>query len=178
MRLSLAASTALAPLAPLALVALVAVLAAGCSSYQVSQPKVAVLHPFAPIPRDFARVCAIRTELYAAQLAFPTYDNDQLVGVTKGPTYFCYEAEPGDHVVRIDSDPPFAIDLHAEAGKSYYIHQQVPVELVPRCMATMVDEARAKELVEASTYEITSIAHGEAAPAPIPYAKAIKSASR
>ncbi|HSO37238.1 MAG TPA: hypothetical protein VLT33_32150 [Labilithrix sp.] len=172
MRPSLPASSLLGACVLLGLVA------GGCSAYHVSEPKVAVLHPFAAIPADFARVCAIRTELYAAQLAFPTYDNNQLVGVTKGATFFCYKAEPGDHVVRIDSDPPFALDLHAEAGKSYYIHEQVPVELVPRCMATLVDEGRARELVEASTYETTAVAHGEAAPDPVPYAKAIHTASR
>ena len=161
---------------PLAAFSLLAVSAlGGCSSYQVSQPTVAVLHPFAPIPQDFARVCAIRTEIYAAHVAFPTYDNDQLVGVTKGATFFCYKAEPGDHVVRIDSDPPFALDLHVEAGKSYYIHEQVPVELGARCMATQVDEARAKDLIEASRYATTSLAHGEAPPDPVPYAKAIAS---
>jgi hypothetical protein len=152
--------------------------ASGCSAYRVAQPKQAVLHPFAPIPKDFARVCAIRTELYAAQLAFPTYDNGTLVGVTKGATFFCYEAEPGAHTIRVDSDPPFATELQAEAGKSYYLWERVPVELVPRCIASWVTEERAKDLVEASSYATTSVAHGEAPPAPVPYAKAAKAASR
>ena len=154
--------------------ALLAVAAGGCSPYRVSEPSQAVLHPFAPIPQEFARVCAIRTELFAAQLAFPTYDNGTLVGVTKGATFFCYKAEPGEHTIRIDSDPPFTVELHAEAGKSYYLHDQVPVELVPRCMALWVTEERAKELVEASTYATTSVAHGEAPPAAVPYATAAR----
>lgn len=151
---------------------LLGVAAIGCSPYRVSQPHEAVLHPFAPIPREFARVCAIRTEVYAAQLAFPTYDNGALVGVTKGATFFCYKAEPGEHTIRVDSDPPFSTELHAEAGKSYYLHERVPVELVPRCIASWVTEERAKDLVEASSYETTSVAHGEAPPDAVPYAKA------
>ena len=149
-----------------------ALVTTGCSSYRVSQPNTAVLHPFAPIPKEFARVCAIRTEVYAAQLAFPTYDNGTLVGVTKGATFFCYQAEPGDHTIRVDSDPPFATELHAEAGQSYYLHERVPVELVPRCIASWVNEERAKELVEASNYETTSVAYGEAPPGAVPYARA------
>ena len=166
MRRSLAASSLLGTCVLFGLVAV------GCSPYRVSQPQGAVLHPFAPIPQEFARVCAIRTEVYAAQLAFPTYDNGELVGVTKGATFFCYKAEPGEHTIRVDSDPPFATELHAEAGKSYYLHERVPIELVPRCIASWVTEERARDLVEASSYETTSVTHGESPPDAVPYAKA------
>ena len=81
--------------------AFLAVTAAACSSYRISEPRAEVLHPFAPIPNDFARVCMIRTSRLAQAIAFPTLDNGALVGATKGPTFFCYKAEPGEHVLRI-----------------------------------------------------------------------------
>jgi hypothetical protein len=149
---------------------------AACSPYRVSEPHGEVLHPFAPIPQEFARVCVIRTSRLAQAIAFPTRDNGALVGATKGPTFFCYRAEPGEHTLQIESEAPTSVDLRAEAGKSYYLHQKVPFDpfaLKMRCETAWVDEPTARRLVESSSYEvITQAPDGGPTPDPIPYAKA------
>jgi hypothetical protein len=162
----------LAPLA-LCLCLCLGLTAVACSSYRIAEPRGEVLHPFAPIPTDFARVCVIRTSRLAQAVAFPTLDNGQLVGVTKGPTFFCYKAEPGKHVLRIEADDPTSIDLVAEGGKSYYLHQKVPFALMLKCEAAWVSEPVAHELVDDSTYEVLSeTPSNEPSPGPIPFAKA------
>jgi len=147
--------------------------AAACSAYRISEPRAEVLHPFAPIPEDFARVCVIRTSALAQAIPFPTLDNGALVGATKGPTFFCYKAEPGEHTLRIEADEPTTVRLHAEGGKSYYLHQKVPFAFVMRCDAEWVSEHKARDLVDDSTYEvITNTPASEHPPDAIPFAKA------
>jgi hypothetical protein len=151
-------------------------LAGACSPYKVSEPQGAVLHPFAPIPQEFARVCVIRTSQLAQAIAFPTKDNGALVGATKGPTFFCYRAEPGEHTLAIETEAPTSVELRAEGGKSYYLHQKVPFDpfaLKMRCETAWVDETVARKLVDKSSYEVvTQGPNGEALPEPVPYAKA------
>src|SRR4051812_16085017 len=98
----------------LVLLASCAPVAAGCSPYRISEPRGEVLHPFAAIPTEFARVCVIRTSRLTQAVAFPTLDNGALVGATKGPTFFCYKAEPGEHTLRIQADEPTIVKLQAE----------------------------------------------------------------
>jgi hypothetical protein len=153
--------------------AFLAVTAAACSAYRISEPRAEVLHPFAPIPTDFARVCVIRTSRLAQAVAFPTLDNGTLVGATKGPTFFCYKAEPGEHTLRFQADEPTVETLHAEGGRSYYLHETIPFAFVMRCKVTWVTEANARDLVDDSSYEvITETPASEHPPDPVPYAKA------
>ena len=160
--------------------AFLAMTAAACSAYRIAEPRAEVLHPFAPIPEDFARVCIIRTSHLAQAVAFATLDNGALVGATKGPTFFCYKAEPGEHTLRIESDEPTVVKLHAEGGKSYYLHERIPfLQLVMHCDADFVSEQKARELVEDSTYEvITQTPATEHPPDAVPFARAATTATR
>jgi hypothetical protein len=138
-----------------------------------------VLHPFAPIPTDFARVCMIRTSRLAQAVPFVTLDNGALVGATKGPTFFCYKAEPGEHTLRIEADEATTVKLHAEGGRSYYLHEKVPFAFMLRCDAAWVSEPKARELVESSTYEVlTQTPASEHPPDPVPFARAATTATR
>lgn len=151
----------------------VALSGAACSSYRIAEPRGEVLHPFAPIPGDFARVCMIRTSRMAQAVTFLSLDNGAVVGATKGPTFFCYKAEPGEHVLRIEADDPVTLKLHAEGGKSYYLHEKVPFALMLRCDPQWVSEPVARELVEDSTYEVLmETPSRDQSPGAIPFARA------
>jgi hypothetical protein len=41
----------------------------------------------------------LRPQWIAAAVTAPVHDNGRLVGATRGPTYFCYAAQPGHHVI-------------------------------------------------------------------------------
>ena len=147
--------------------------AAACSSYRISEPHGEVLHPFAPIPADFARICIIRTSRMAQAVAFPTLDNGTLVGATKGPTFFCYKAEPGEHTLRIQADEPTIVKLQAEGGRSYYLHETIPFSFIMHCNATWVSEPKARDLIDDASYEVLTEAPAtEHLPDAVPYAKA------
>lgn len=140
----------------LVLVALGATLVA-CSSYGIAPPKQPVLHPFHDIAKeDFARVCVIRTNgYYARAVTFVTHDNGVLVGATKGGTYFCYQAEPGRHVMRLEADGESEVIFTAAKGESYYLREEAPWhlwKLTPK--GVWLDEQEAREEIVDSTYEI------------------------
>jgi hypothetical protein len=162
-----------------ALFAVLALTATACSAYRIAEPRGEVLHPFAPIPADFARVCMIRTSHLAQAVTFATLDNGALVGATRGPTFFCYKAEPGEHTLRIEADEPATVKLVAVGGASYYLHEKVPFSFVMHCDPELVSEQKARELVDDSTYEIiTSTPSSEHPPDPIPFARAAATAAR
>jgi hypothetical protein len=155
--------------------------AIACSSYRIAEPRAEVLHPFAPIPAadgspsDFARVCVIRTSRFAQAVTFPTWDNGVLVGATRGPTFFCYKAEPGDHTIAIEADEPTRVALRAEGGKSYYLRQKIGSPFWVTCDAVWVSEPVARDLVEDSTYAVVTKSP-DPSPGPVPFAKAATAA--
>jgi hypothetical protein len=52
-------------------------------------------------------------------------DNGRLVGATRGATFVCWLAAPGDHqIVSIDDDTGPTL-LQARPGKHYWLHQEV-----------------------------------------------------
>ena len=65
------------------------------------------------------------------------------------------------------------VNLHAEGGASYYLHETIPFSFVMHCNATWVSEPKARELVDDSSYEVlTATPASEHPPDPIPYARA------
>ena len=95
----------------------------GCTSWKLSTTD--ALQPNLPPPAGTAKVCVIRTAVVAIAVTFPTRDNGTLVGATSGPTYFCYFAEPGEHVIVSEADEKETARLSAEAGKTYFLKQEV-----------------------------------------------------
>lgn len=137
--------------------ALLGVVACGCSSYAIAPPKQAVLHPFLSIEKEeFARVCVIRNNgYYARAVTFVTHDNGVLVGATKGGTYYCYQAEPGRHVLALEADGTSEVSFVALAGTSYYLKEEAPWHLwhlTPR--GAWLTAQQAREEIEDSTYEV------------------------
>jgi hypothetical protein len=175
MCLSMPALVRLSPIGLLPVLALLAAGASACASYRIAEPHVEVLNPFTPIPTDFARVCVVRTSRLAFAQAFPMTDNGMLVGATKGLTFFCYKAEPGEHTLRIEADEPVVEKLYAAGGRSYYLHETIPLSPAVRCEVTFVSEPKARELMDRATYEVlTDTPSSEHPPDAIPYAKALK----
>jgi len=131
--------------------------AVACSSYTIAEPAHPVLHPFASIPPEFGRVCVIRPRhFYARAVTVPVWDNDALVGATKGGTYFCYRAEPGAHAIRMKADEETVVPVTVAAGQSYYLRQRLPFRFFTKVHveAAFVAESEAHEAVEEAKYEV------------------------
>jgi hypothetical protein len=158
---------------PLALAATLAVLPA-CATYALAQPTEPPIAAFGPATSKVATVCVIRPSHWALGSTYLVRDDAQLVGATKGESYFCYYAEPGAHrltAARLDvSDDLGQIGLHAEAGHRYWLHVDYDRELGTQLQWIEEDEAR--PLVERCDYkELVGESAGEPAPEGIPYAR-------
>jgi len=138
---------------------------AACSPYQLGPPPadpLAVTRPFTGYIDAMATVCVIRTARVAMAVTFIVHDNGLLVGATRGPTWFCWRAEPGHHRITVaseDGGQRFEVDLQ-ERGR-YYLDQGLEYHLgfvTPR--GRWVDEAAAVALFQQSQHRIL-----EAAPA-------------
>lgn len=140
---------------------LVALLAAltGCSAYRLDSPPADpnyVVQPFTAYLDGMASVCMIRSGKVAMAVTFIVHDNDVLVGATRGPTYFCYRAQPGRHRIRITSDDgEQRFDVILAPRASYYLDQGLAFNLgfvLPQ--GAWVDEAAARKLILRSEHRI------------------------
>lgn len=147
---------------------------AGCTSWKLGAPSATALRPDSPHPPSLAKVCVIRTAVVAIAVTFPTRDNGALVGATSGPTYFCYLAEPGEHEIVIEADEIESARLVAEAGKSYFLKQEVDFLFgYVKCRAVWVIEDEARGLVRASYPGVlVGVPGSETLPTDPPYARA------
>jgi hypothetical protein len=148
--------------------------AVGCTSWHLAEPTGPQVAPFGPAAPAVATVCVVRTSILAQAVVFPTHDNGVLVGATRGPTYFCYLAEPGAHTIDIEADEDAQATLMVAAGGRYFLHEEVDNILgYVKCRAVWVTEEAARALVADSDYQVLSGVPGEERlPAVPPYAPA------
>jgi hypothetical protein len=160
---------ALGPLASLAFLL-------GCSSYTLAQPTQPPIEAFGPSSSHAATVCVIRPSHWDLTATFVVHDDAQLVGATRGESYFCYLAEPGPHrIVSARSDSPddtAQITFHAVAGRRYWLHQAY--DNFFGAQLEWVDEDRARQLVESCDYkELVDAPGDDLLPDGIPYARSL-----
>lgn len=127
----------------------------GCSSWKLATAPDGAVAPTTPLPQAAARVCVVRTSLLAMAVTMPTHDNGMLVGATRGPTYFCYFAEPGEHEITIEADEIERVTFKAEAGRNYLLKQEVELNFGwVRCHAVWRPESEGEDLFSSSEHEI------------------------
>jgi len=106
------------PALPGVLAVILGILACSCAPY--ARPSV---EP-AP-PKGSAKVCVLRPESLAADVTMEIRDNGRIVGATRGSSYFCYLAAPGEHQITSIDDDTGPTLLRASDGAHYWIHQEV-----------------------------------------------------
>jgi hypothetical protein len=129
-----------------------------------------------PVPAGSAQVCVVRPEVTSSQVSMMVHDNGRLVGATRGTTFFCYLASPGDHQITSADDDTGPQFFHAQGGARYWLHQEV-VDLAGHTHAHLdwVDESTALELLESCEARVrVSIPGHENEPATQPFAPAQK----
>jgi hypothetical protein len=147
---------------------------AGCSPYSLEAAKVPPVAAFGPAPRtDVATVCVIRPSHLAVAITFVVRDNEQLVGATRGESYFCYFAVPGPHDI-VSVDKTGRATLAAEAGQRYWLHQDYDnIFGVIVDKLEWVTEQRARALYDEGVCDYKTIAGvpgDERLPGPVPLA--------
>jgi hypothetical protein len=125
------------------------------------------MQAFAAPADGAATVCVFRAHGAGLSVITPVSDNRQLVGATKGASYFCYGAEPGKHVLAVD-DTQTA--LNAKTGERYYYYHEYRsgIDRLVR-----VTEGTAYALAGMSDYtELDEVPQGVAVPSAVAFAPA------
>lgn len=76
-------------------------------------------------PKGSAQVCVLRPQSLAGDVTMEVKDNGRVVGATRGSSYFCYLAAPGEHQITSIDDDTGPTLLRASDGARYWIHQEV-----------------------------------------------------
>ena len=112
-------------------------------------------------------MCVFRGHGPGVSVITPVADNRRLVGATKGASYFCYDAEPGEHVLAVDDA---AAVLQAQPGERYYYYHEY---LRGADKLVRVTDGTAVALVRLSDYtELEEAPQGVAVPAALALAPA------
>jgi hypothetical protein len=110
---------------------LASVLLAGCSGYSLVKPDPPPVDARAWPPPGWAQVCVLRPHWIAAGVTLTVHDDGVLMGATRGPSYFCYYAEPGPHQISSEEADAGAIEgahelrVTLEQGRRYFLHQRI-----------------------------------------------------
>lgn len=106
-------------------------------------------HAATPAPSGVAQVCVLRPESLAAATTMEVRDNGRLVGATRGATYVCWLAAPGEHQITSIDDDTGPTLLHARPDARYWLHQEIST-LAGDLHAHLdfVDEEAAMEMLE------------------------------
>lgn len=102
-----------------------------------------------PLAGGAAQVCVVRPDRTGHEASMPLRDNGRLVGATRGATFSCWLAAPGEHQITSVDDDTGPMLLQARAGARYWLHQDV-AELGGAVHAHLdwVDEASARAMID------------------------------
>lgn len=118
-----------------------ALLVTGCASVPMaSEAEDGAAKAFA-VKLDRANVYVYRNETFGAAIPMTVSINGRVAGQTGPQTYFMWEVEPGLHEISSHAETVSTIQLNAQAGKSYYVWQEVKMGVfMARSLLQQVDE--------------------------------------
>jgi len=127
----------------------------GCSSWSLAPPVRALPVVGGDVPASQVRICVLRSSTEAGGLTFPVRDNGVLVGATRGGTRFCYLAEPGEHHIVTEADSSETQLILVEAGRSYYLQQEIDAVMgAVKCHTHWIEADQAQQLATQSEEQV------------------------
>lgn len=144
-----------------------------CSSYKLAEPQAPIV-PWTTAPGGLATVCVVRTSVLAMAVTFPIRDNGALVGATRGPSRFCYYAEPGEHEILVEADSTERALLSAAPEGRYFLKLEVDnIAGWVRPRSVWITEDLAREDFDGSVYQVlVGVPGSEKLPGEVPIAPA------
>lgn len=145
-------------LAPKCLLFLLLSWVSACSPYRViitgAPPQDAQTTP----PEGMGLICILRPHSIGSALTAPVYDNGLLIGATKGPSYFCYAAQVGVHLVTSHTAPTRTLAVTVAGGETLYLHQELRIGAD---RLSVVSTATARQMLERCDYSLLTFAPHE-----------------
>lgn len=115
-------------------------------------------HPTPDAPSDKAMVYVIRSSMLGYKINSKVAVDGKWVGVNRGKTYFYFTVEPGERHFCSESENQDYLALKVEAGKTYYLQQQVEMGMwkARTNLVVMTEEHGKKKLedVNLSVFEL------------------------
>ncbi len=149
-----------------------------CTPYSIGHKTTPPIAAFGPARVDAGTVCVIRSSPWARGVTFIVHDNQTLVGATKGDSYFCYEAAPGEHVIVSDTfdsvDNPGRTRVTVAPGERYWLLQDHENSFgsVTSKLAWLDAERASQEIAGCDYRMVTEVPGHEHVPPPVPFAMA------
>ncbi|MEO6950514.1 MAG: DUF2846 domain-containing protein [Polyangia bacterium] len=149
-------------------------LVSGCVSYRLEAPAGRHIAADALPPAGLGQICVLRPHISAGAVTFTVRDDGVLVGATRGPSYFCYYAAPGEHVIETRSDGKEESTISVAAGSNYYLQEDVDNVLgYVKSRSSWVAPQAVPALLEACGYRVlTGVPGNEKLPDAEPMAPA------
>jgi hypothetical protein len=125
---------------------MVGLLVAGCASVPMA-PTAADTEAKAFVTRrDKSSIYLYRNESFGGAIPLTVSLDGKVAGQTGPQTYFLWEVEPGPHEVTSHAENTETLKLATEAGKAYYVWQEVKMGLwMARSRLQLMDEATGRQ---------------------------------
>lgn len=123
----------------------------GCASVKVaSQQEDTKAKTFATNPNQ-ANLYVYRNEFIGASIRMPVELDGKEIGKTGPKSYLTLSVAPGKHTLVSKAENDFTLELLTEAGKNYYVWQEVKMGLLyARSKLQLMDEAQGQAGVKES----------------------------
>lgn len=106
-------------------------------------------HPTPSAPEDKALVYVIRSSMLGYKIDSKIAVDGKWMGVNRGKTYFYFTLEPGERYFCSESENQDYLALKVEAGKTYFLQQQVEMGLwKARTNLVVLTEEQGKKKLE------------------------------
>ena len=104
--------------------------------------------PLPEQPADKALIYVVRTAIIGYKIHSKLAADGKWMGVNRGGTHFYFTLEPGEHFFCSESENQDYISLKVEAGKTYYLKQQVEMGMFKaRTNLIVLNEEEGKKAV-------------------------------
>lgn len=98
------------------------------------------------VPTDKSSIYVYRNESFGGAIPMTVSLDGKVAGQSGPKTYFMWEVEPGSHEVGSIAENTSTLKLNTEAGKAYYVWQEVKMGLwMPRSLLQEVDVETGKK---------------------------------
>lgn len=155
-------------------VVLACLCSSACTRYEIALHDDAPAKVFDALPANAGQICVVRPHNVALLVPAVVRDNRRLVGMTKGPTWFCWLAEPGLHKIMTrygdDIDENLGTDeisdaaIMVDAGGRYYLQHDVS-KILTLSVRWVLDTAEAQAMIsECQWADMVAAPSGEKIP--------------
>ena len=120
----------------------------GCASVPMASLDEDVRAKTFTVREGKSNIYLYRNELFGGAIPMTVALDGKVAGQTGPQTYFMWEVDPGPHEVASHAENIITLKLNTEAGKAYYIWQEVKMGLwMARSQLHQVDEETGRKAV-------------------------------